>query len=99
MHRLNPLCSSGFRVETTAHNFLRSHLRNKNQTMLLNDLKIINQSLSTLSDTNLVVFLLYGNENLIDKKNQTIIMCSNFLNNSQDLLGDSYNFTPFLVSL
>ena len=51
---------------------MNNHLHNENQAMLLNDLKSINQSLSTLSDTNPVVFLLYGNENLIDKKKSNI---------------------------
>ena len=73
---LNPLCSCSLDVETTAHFFLRCHNYAAIRTTLLNDLKLIDDSIPDLSDNLLVNLLLFGDQKFNPTENFHILNTS-----------------------
>ena len=71
---LNPLCSCCIEAETTKHCFLSYHFYNSNQATLINDLKKIPISFSTVSYKNLISLLSYGDDKFVDTKYQRILV-------------------------
>ena len=69
---LNPLCSYSIKGETTTH--MRYQFYNSNRTTLTNDLENVPISFSTVSNNNLISWLLYGDDKFDDTKNRKILM-------------------------
>ena len=66
---LNPLCSCNIEAKTTAHFFLLCNFHNSNRATLMNDLENIPMSISTVSDNDLIILLLYNDDKFDDTKN------------------------------
>ena len=66
---LNPLCSCGIDAEIKAHYFLRWNFYNSNRVNLMNNLKNISISFSTVGDNNLISLLLCSYDKFDDTKN------------------------------
>ena len=68
---LNPLCPCSLEVESTIHYFLHCHYYNDIRKTLLDIVKkVINISVSNLSDEYLVNLLMYGNPSYSFQKNK-----------------------------
>ena len=76
LETLNLLFPCSIEAATTTHNFLRFHFCNANSWALMNDLKEIDSSLSTLSENKFNDLIFYGSDKLDDKKSQNILMCT-----------------------
>ena len=70
---INPMCSCGFKPETSDHYLLRCKLYTGLRLDLLNDIYTINQSLKNFSEDQLVNVLLFGSENFTLDANVNIL--------------------------
>ena len=74
---LNPLCSCSLEPESTTHYLLHCLFYNDQRKTLLDSLCDIDESISNLSETNLITLLLYGNSNIYSTDlNTKIINCT-----------------------
>ena len=74
---LNPLCSCSLEPESITHYLLHCHFYNVHRKTLLDSLYDIDESISNLSEANLITLLLYGNSNLYSTSlNTKIINCT-----------------------
>ena len=74
---LNPLCSCSLEPESIKHYLLHCHFYNVHRKTLLDSLYDIDESISNLSEANLIMLLLYGNSNLYSTSlNTKIINCT-----------------------
>ena len=71
---LNPLCECKLEPETTSHFLLRCYLFQVERTTLLNDIKVINERITSDHTSNLDQILLYGNENYNHDTNKKILL-------------------------
>ena len=67
---LNAICFSSIDAETTTNYFLLCRFFNLNQATVMNDLRNLPFSFSTVSDNRLISLLLYGDDKLHDTKNR-----------------------------
>ena len=74
---INPLCSCSLEPESITHYLLHCLFYNGQRKTLLDSLCDIDESISKLSETNLITLLLYGNSNLYSTVlNTKIINCT-----------------------
>ena len=74
---LNPLCSCSLEPESITHYLFHCLFYNGQLKTLLDSLCDIDESISNLSETNLITLLLYGNSNLYSTVlNTKIINCT-----------------------
>ena len=71
---LNPLCPCSIEATTTTHYSLRCHFYNAHKSTLMNELKEIITSFSTLNNNKFIDLILYGNDKFADKKNRSILI-------------------------
>ena len=70
---LNPLCSCSLKLETTSHCLLCSHNFSSGRLALMNDLNLIDPSISQLNGTALANIILYGDSKKITSENSKIL--------------------------
>ena len=70
---INPLCSCSHEPESNIHFFLHCHHCTVFRTTLLNELKLIDQNIWSLSEEAMVYLLLYGDPKYDSNKNFRII--------------------------
>ena len=71
---LNHLCECKLEPETISHFFLRCHLFQVERTILLNDIKEVDEHIISDNTSNLDQILLYGNENYNHDTNEKILL-------------------------
>ena len=84
---INPLCSCSLEPETVSHFLLHCPYHNIHRKTLFDSFGAIDESISDLSDPNLVTLLLYGNIRLYNSEQNTCI-----LNNTISFLKSSERF-------
>ena len=82
---INPLCSCSLEPETVSHFLLHCPYHNIHRKTLFDSFSAIDESISDLSDSDLVTLLLYGNIRLYNSKQNTCILnCTiSFLKSSE----------------
>ena len=82
---LNPLCSCSLEPESVTHYLLHCLFYSEQRKTLLDNLHNIDESISNLSEANLVKLLLYGNSKLYSTalNSQIIIYTINFIKSSE----------------
>ena len=70
---LNPLCPCSLEPETTSHYLLHYHNFSSSRLALLNDLNLIDPTMSQLNETALANILLYGDSNKSTSDNSKIL--------------------------
>ena len=82
---INPLCSCSLEPETVSHFLLHCPYHNIHRKTLFDSFGAIDESISDLSDPNLVTLLLYGNIKLYSSEQNTCILNStiSFLKSSE----------------
>ena len=73
---INPLCSCSLECETTSHFLLHCPFHINQRKALFDNVLAIDESISNLSDTNLVNLLLYGDSTLYNNQENTRIINS-----------------------
>ena len=82
------MCACGRETETTLRFLLRSNLYSTKRLELLNNVCILNLSLKSYSDENLLNILLYGSEDFNCKMNKEILKATTkFLKISERVTG------------
>ena len=71
---INPLCPCSLEPETLIHFLLHCPLYSFHRTSLLDSVSAVDESISNLSDANLVNLLLYGNTTLYNNEENTAIL-------------------------
>ena len=73
---LNPLCSCSLEPETTSHYLLCCHNFSSARLALMNDLNLIDPTVSELNETALANILLCGDSRKSTSKNSKILKCT-----------------------
>ena len=76
---INPLCSCSLDPESTTHYLLHCLLFSTQRKILLDSLHNIDETISNLTEINLVTLLLYGNSKLYSSDINTLILNSTIL--------------------
>ena len=71
---LNPLSSCSNEAETTAHYLSDSHFYIANRAIPMNNMENISISFSAVSDNNIIILFLFGDDKFDDTKNQKKLM-------------------------